>query len=122
VRLAALLLAVIAIVNYGYDPLAQAYENPARAAKSLYYIFRGFEGAILFVLVGLLARSRLVWLVCLWGAFEEGQSGVCQLAIGVLNRRVYEPFQGICGNGWYMGGIVIAAWLALLIHDNNKGK
>lgn len=121
-RLAALLLAVIALCHYAYEPLAQQYDNPARAAAAIFYILRGMEGAILYLLVGLLAGHRLVWLLCIWGSFEEGESAVCQLAIGVVNRRPYEPFQGICGNGYYMFGIVIAGWLALLIHDYNKGK
>lgn len=121
-RLAALLLAVVAAVHYGYEPLAQYYADPARAAKGLFYILRGVEGFVLFLLIGLLAGSRMVWLVALWGAAEEGQSAVCQLAIGVVNRRPYEPFQGICGNGWYMAGIVIAAWLALMIHENRNNR
>lgn len=120
-RLAALLLAIVAACHYGYDILAQAYADPGRAARAWFYILRGMEGAVLYVLVGLLAGHRLVWLVCLWGAFEEGESAVCRLAAGVVNRPAYEPFEGICGNGWYMAGVVMAAWLAVLIHEN-KGK
>jgi hypothetical protein len=118
VRLAALLLILIAATHDGYEPLAQFYEDPDRAARALFYIFRGMEGAILFMLVGLLARQRLVWLVCAWGFYEEGSTAVCRLSAGVVKPVEHHQFEGICGNGWYMAGVLVAAGLALMIHDN----
>jgi hypothetical protein len=118
VRLAALLLALIAGTHYGYEPLAQFYENPDRAARAWFYILRGMEGSVLFVLVGLLARQRLVWLVCAWGFYEEGTTAVCRLSAGVVKPVEHYPFEGICGSGWYTAGVLVAAGLALMIHDN----
>lgn len=119
-RLAALLLALVTLTHYGYSPLAEGHEDAARAARAWFYVLRGLEGVILFGLVGILARRPLVWLVCLWGALEEGETAVCRLAIGIGNAPGYAPFQGLCGPGWYIFGALVAAAIALNLHDNKR--
>jgi hypothetical protein len=112
VRLPVILLVLIAGTHYFYEILASAYQDQGAAARAIFYALRGIEGAALFVVIGLLARRPLVWLVCLWGAFEESQTAVCRLARGIDNVPGYEAFQGLCGNGWYTLGLMAMAGLA----------
>lgn len=116
-RLAALLLALIAATHYGYPILASHYANPEEASRVWFYVLRGLEGTALFVLVGLLARRSLVWLVCIWGAVEEGQTAACQLAIGIETAPTHALFEGICGHGYYAVGLAAIAILAVKILD-----
>jgi len=122
VRLAAILLVLVASVHYGYEPLALYYEDQAGAARAIFYALRGIEGAALFLVVGLLARKPLVFAVCMWGAFEESQTAVCRLARGIGEVPKYEAFEGLCGNPMYTIGLMIAAGLAIHLLDNNRKK
>lgn len=129
--LAAVVLFLWFFTHYGYDHLAanaadqtltdvQNETRVAQAARDWFYVLRGFEGTFLFALVGILARRPLVWVVCLWGAFEEFQTAACGLAYP-LRMDSYKAFKGICGN-WYMVGVVVALWIALGILDREKKK
>jgi hypothetical protein len=119
-RLMLVVLVVVVATHYGYDPLASFYSDPSlsadentnrigQAARDWFYVLRGFEGTVLFALVGLLARRPLVWAVCLWGALEEAQTAVCGLAYP-LRMPAYEPFKGLCGTYWI--GLCVALWFA----------
>lgn len=119
-RLAAVLLLLVAMTHYLYAPLATLYPDADRAARALFYVARGIEGLALFGLVGVLARQPLVWAVCLWGAVEEGQTAVCRLAAGVGGRAGAELFSGLCGPVWYGLGLVAGLALALWLHRENK--
>lgn len=119
-RLAAFLLALIAAVHFGYPLLAASYADPEEAGRVIFYAARGVEGTALFLLVGLFARRRVVWAVCLWGAVEESQSAICQLAIGIEKAPAHEMFEGICGKGYYMMGLIAVAALATRILDREK--
>ena len=110
-RLAALLLLVITGTHYFYDLLAPAYANPGQAARIIFYVARGLEGAVLFGLVWLLARGALLGVVCLWGFLEEAQTSVCQMANGFVTID-YKPFTGLCGAQMYWIGVIAAGWLA----------
>lgn len=122
-RLAAILMLLVAGTHYGYDPIAAAfYKDQTAAARALFYAFRGIEGAALFLVVGLLARRPLVLAVCLWGVLEEGQTAVCRLARGIENVPVHEAFQGLCGSPMYGLGLMIAACLAIYWLDRGTKK
>lgn len=121
-RLAAILIAVIAITHYGYDPLASLYKDEQAAARALFYILRGFEGAALFGIIGLLARRPLVLTICVWGAFEEAQTGVCRLARGIESLQSVEIFEGLCGRPMYTIGLMIAAALSVHYLDRRQNE
>jgi len=116
-RLAAILLALIALVHYSYDILASGYADQAQAARNIFYILRGVGGAVLFGIVGILSRRTLVLAVCLFGVFEESQTAVCGLARGVDDVPGYSAFVGLCGEPMYAVGLVIAIGLAAHLLD-----
>ena len=76
-----LLVALVAVTHYGY-PDAQPW------ASWWFYVFRGIEGAAIFLLLA--QHSKGVALVaCLWGALEETQTAVCgYLAMGTEGSPV----------------------------------
>lgn len=118
-KLAALLLLMIAGTHYFYDIAAASHANPAQAARIIFYIARGCEGALLFALVWLLARGALVGLLCLWGFLEEAQTSICQMAHGIVTIA-YTPFTGLCGLQLYWLGIVAASLLAVQLAKGTK--
>lgn len=121
-RLAAILLLLVAMTHYAYPVVATLYPDADRAARALFYVARGFEGVALFGLIGILVRQPLVWAMCLWGAVEEGQTAVCRLAAGIGQPVKTEPFEGLCGNGLYQIGLVALLWLGVSILDRDEKK
>ena len=119
-KLAVLLLFIVAGVHYSYDILAAGYADQAQAARNIFYILRGVGGAALFCIVGVLSRRALVWMACALGAFEETQTAACGLAVGIDGLPGYEAFQGLCGAPWYTVGLMAIAGLA--VHLLDKGK
>lgn len=111
-KLAALLLLLVAGCHYLYDPISALYPNPERAAKNLFYCFRGIEGAALFGVIAVLAKNRLVMVICAWGMFEESQTAICSVTRGLGVKQNYAVFEGLCGPGLYSIGLVIAAVIA----------
>jgi hypothetical protein len=120
VRLAALLLFIVAGTHYFYEPLALLFEDRAFAARSIFYAARGIEGAALFLLLGLLARQPLVGLVCVWGAVEEAQTAVCRVAAGIGRPVEASPFTGLCGAEMYWFGALAAGCLAVVWLDTGR--
>jgi hypothetical protein len=108
--LAFLLFVLVIGTHYTYDLIAAYYTDPAYAAKALFYILRGFEGAILYLVVWSL--SLIVWArtnmrstgafcvpvsgACAWGALEEFQTAACRISIGVEVHPITYPFKGLC--------------------------
>ena len=121
-RLAAIILCMVAFTHYGYDPLASFYADHERAGRAIFYVLRGLEGVALFLVVGLLSRSSAVALACLWGAVEEGQTAVCRLAAGLEAAPAVPAFSGLCGQDAYWLGIGIAAVIAVMFLDKIRGK
>jgi len=122
VRLAAILLALIALVHYSYDLWAMGYANQAQAARNIFYILRGVGGAVLFCIVGLLSRRTVVLAVCLFGAFEESQTAVCGLARGIDSLPGYEAFVGLCGQPMYTIGLWALVCLALYLRGQKNER
>ena len=114
---AAGLLLLVAITHYAYDPLAILIfgDSGGRAARALAYVLRGHEGFWLFLAVGILARSRVLWPVCVFGMVEEGEAALCRLAHPLTEPPPYDIFSGLCGYKAYTAGIAAAAVLALII-------
>src|SRR5574341_1141423 len=108
-RLAAILLLLVAMTHYAYPVVATLYPDADRAARALFYVARGFEGVALFGLIGILVRQPLVWAMCLWGAVEEGQTAVCRLAAGIGQPVKTEPFEGL----WPIRAVASSRWFAV---------
>jgi hypothetical protein len=121
-RLAMLLLALVAGCHYLYDPLSLLYEKQAAAAPAIFYILRGIEGAALFAIIATLRKSPMVLAVCAWGMYEESQTAICRLSRGIANQPAYGIFEGICGRGWYSIGLIVALALATLCLDRENKK
>jgi hypothetical protein len=122
------LLLIIFGTHYTYDLAAPLYENQVQAARILFYIARGMEGAILFGLVWLFASGTRVvvdgasfGLACLWGVVEEAQTSICQMAHGIVTIE-YTPFVGLCGLPSYWWGVAAAGWLAVSILDKIRRR
>jgi hypothetical protein len=120
-RLAAILLALIAGTHYTSDLLSMGYENQAQASRIIFYVLRGLEGAALFLVCGILARNAAVSAVCMWGFIEEAQTAGCQMARGIMTTP-YKAFSGLCGAEFYWLGIGIAAVIAVMFLDKIRGK
>ena len=116
--LPALLLLAVAVTHYAYAPLSTIYPDPKAAAKALFYILRGLEGALLFAVVAALHPTRLVVLVCGWGAVEELQTSACRAALPIGKVEPASLFAGLCGPSAYILGAVIVAVLACLVNES----
>ena len=112
-RLAVALLFLIGLVHFGYDWIAQAYEQQDAAAKAWYYMLRGVEGVALFGVVASKYRHRAVTAICLVGMFEEGLTTACRASKPIGGVLGYEPFAGLCGREWYAIGLVLLGLVAL---------
>lgn len=118
---AAWLLLLVAAVHVGYEPLAAwAYPHGgAAAAKALFYILRGVEGAVLWLVVLAWAPERPPALVvaCVWGAVESAQAAACRLALPVGGAAPVAPaWGGVCdlAAGVPVAGVTALAVLAAL--------
>ena len=121
-RLAAIILCMVAFTHYGVDHVAALYPEPTRVTGAIFYCLRGIEGVALFLFVGLLSRSWWVVAACLWGALEEGQTAVCRLAVGIDVKPAVPLFSGLCGTDAYWLGIFVAAVIAIAILDKFRGQ
>lgn len=83
--------------------------------KAVFYILRGYEGFFLFLVIGVLARSREVWIACAYGMLEEGETAACRLALPLDKTPVVEALQGLCGQGWYQWGPAVVALICVVL-------
>ncbi len=111
------LLALVAAVHLGYEPLAAGWPDPVAAARAIFYVGRGFEGAVLYAVVwAMSSRGLAVTVACAWGFVESAQTAVCRLAVGIGNRPVPSPYGGMCdvAAGWPVYGMTAALVLVAL--------
>lgn len=112
-NLFALLLLLVAVVHYGYDPICTIVPSLATSAKGVFYVLRGVEGVVLFAVIWFLRPA--LWAVCLWGCLEEGETAVCRIAAGFPGVPPATAWSGLCGDltgmPLYMLGIVYVAIL-----------
>lgn len=100
--------------HYSPDLLASLWENPERARRALFYIFRGVEGAVLFALLMSQWRPRAAEIaVLMWGYAEETQTAVCRISQGVGNSPSAPMYSGLCGTEAYWVGVLVAAAFAI---------
>ena len=97
-----LLLVMIVGTHYTYDIIAMYYTDPHAAARAVFYVLRGIEGSILFLIVWALTPFRPLYLrlpisiLCAWGALEEAQTAVCRLSVGIENNINTGQYHGLC--------------------------
>lgn len=122
-QLAALLLLVVFVTHYGYDHLAAFYANKAHAAAAWFYVLRGVQEVILYLLIAFLTPRRsgpafvVVVAACIWGALEGAQAAVCQSVAGMgAYTSAPGPYAGLCDavTGWpmYLAGLMVACLIA----------
>lgn len=134
--LASLLLVLVAFTHYAPDLLASFYSDPQRAARALFYVARGIEGTVLWcVLWWVLTPYRIrstagswgVAVACYWGAFEEAQTAICRLAVGIERAPSPTLYAGMCDvltdQPVYMLtlSVVCVSLMMLLRQHHNKG-
>ena len=116
-----LLLIVVALTHYGYQPIASLW--PGDVAGAVFYILRGLEGAVLFGL--LILRPVKSWqlaIVAAWGFVEEAQTAVCRIGMGVMYTPNVEPYQGLCGWPAYSIGVIAMAAMATALVTIKRGS
>lgn len=128
--LPSLLLVLVVVTHYGYDLLASFYPDPGAASRAWFYVLRGIEGGLLYLVVWSLAPLRPaavrigVAVACAWGALEELQTAACRLAVGI--DRTAEPglFRGLCDvvTGWPVYMLTITAALLVSVLRFRRGK
>ncbi len=118
-RLAALLLLLVAATHYAYDPIALALGDVRPAA--MFYVLRGVEGFVLFVLLALRVRLDLpALLACAWGAAEELQTSSCRVSMGLASAPRVLPFEGLCGWPAYSIGVAAMACIAVYVAKGGR--
>lgn len=100
--LATLLLFLVIGTHYTYDLIAAYYPDPHSAARAIFYVLRGVEGSILYLIVWALVPLRPMHVrlscstVCAWGALEEAQTAICRASVGITNNPSTGQYHGLC--------------------------
>jgi hypothetical protein len=126
--LASLLLVMVVVTHYAYEPLAGFYASQRHAAQAIFYALRGVEGALLYCIVWSLTpfrplQARLaVSVVCAWGALEEAQTAVCMAAKGFGGKASTPAYAGLCDavTGWPIYMITLLVVLMLFAFQYTK--
>lgn len=118
-RLAIAILLLVVMTHYTYSPLAAMYPDQQAAARAIFYVLRGIEGAGLFFIIILLRPALLVVLAAGWGAVEELETAVCRLAQPISKIEPVPLFDGLCGAPMYTLGAIAVAFIACAV--NHKG-
>lgn len=120
-----MLLALVAVVHYGYPLIADFYPNTPQAAKAWASVLRGVEAASLYLVVWGLTPSKpvaarlAVGTACAWGTLESAQIVACRLAYP-MSRPPPDvgQFAGLCdkvtGLPVYMLTITVVLLVAVL--------
>ena len=126
----ALLVALVGLVHYGYEPMAELYQDQRAAARAIFYVFRGVEGTALWLIVWRLANKGTrayrvgLGLVCGWGALENAQTAVCRLALGVGEAVSPSAYRGLCdvATGLPVYGVMCLVALAVAAFVGESGN
>lgn len=125
-RLAVAIYALIAMTHYGVDFIGGFYPDPGLATRVWFYIFRGVEGSVLFLLPILAKRlivpSFALATVLTWGAVEEAMTAACMLSKPIQEMPSLLPFSGLCGDDWYLAGCFTALVIGAIILDHGRKK
>jgi hypothetical protein len=116
-----ILLLVLAVTFYGYDPAAQLFgATPQRWG----YVLHGFGGMVLALLVALACTDWVSRCIALWIAFEEFLIGACG-AMGLYSELPWvQPYTGLCGPAvgidTYLAGVFAVAVFSLILAKLHK--
>lgn len=97
-----LLLVLVAVTHYAYQPLADLYDKPDAAARAIFYVLRGIEACALYAAVWWFAPKRNAGyrvglaIACAWGMLEGAQTSVCRLAAGIGQSVAPPAYHGLC--------------------------
>lgn len=100
--LASILLVIVVVTHYGYEPMAGFYADPGHAARAIFYVLRGLEASLLYLIVWALTPWKPIYVrlavsaVCAWGALESVQTSLCRISLGIDNTVGTKPYQGLC--------------------------
>lgn len=127
-RLAAALLAAVAVVHYGLGPVSSLWPDPDAAHRALFYIGQGLKGCLLWACVAALVPRRMVsapvFAVCGWGFFEDAQVAICRAAVGIDSIPSPGPWRGVCddltGLPLYLVGLSIGLVVAAILEHGSK--
>lgn len=121
---------LVITTHLGYDVLASFYKDYARASAGWFYVLRGVEGTVLYLIVWSLTpwnpkHVRLaVSAACAWGALEEFQTAACRLSLGFTKVPEPGPFHGLCDlvTGWPIYMLTLLAVLLIFALQNRKNS
>lgn len=135
-KLAALLLLLVAAVHYGLEPLSHVFSDAPAAHRAMFYIGQGVKGFALWCAVAWLAYSTArskgmnaftaapLFAVCAWGAIEDFEVAACRLARGIESIPMPGPWQGVCdeltGLPLYMLGLFAGLLTACIVDYGSK--
>ena len=120
-RLATAMLCLVVMTHYTYTPLAAIYPDAQAAARAIFYVLRGIEGACLFFIIILLRPVPLVIMAAGWGVVEELETAVCRLAQPIAKIEPPPLFEGLCGSPMYAIGAIALALIACAV-NHTKGS
>lgn len=115
------LLLVLVSLHYAYEPLVALVGWTTRA---WFYVFQGFTGAVLFLLVALVVRRGIPLGIALWGAVEQGLVTGCRLVQFPGPPPPVGEGEGICaahGLNTYMIGLFVVAAFAFILARRQRG-
>lgn len=128
--LASLLLVLVVVTHYAYEPMAGFYAEPRHAAQAIFYTLRGIEGTILYGIVWALTPYRplhirlAVSTVCAWGMLEEAQTAICMANIGFIKGVKTQAYEGLCdmvtGVPIYMGTLLLVLLIFALKYTKTE--
>lgn len=125
--LPSLLLVVVVVTHFGYDPIAGFYD-PSRqlaAAKAWHGVLRAIESCVLYGVVWYIfpwapvVARYAISIVCAWGILESGQIAACRLQFP-MDRPPPDTgmYSGLCdllsGLPLYMITLLVALSIATI--------
>lgn len=110
-----IVLLVLVSMHYAYEPLAEMVGWTSRA---WFYVFQGLTGAVLFGVVGVLARGWVPLGLCVVGCLEQCLVAGCRLAQFPFPPPAVGPTEGICkaqGINTDLLGLAALLWFAIIL-------
>lgn len=127
-RLTFIMFIAILTTHYGYPLVASFYQDETAASKAWFYVLRGIEGSLLFLVVMALAHRRLsIIVLCAWGFVEEAQTAVCRLVLPMGSAPKPKPFTGLCDSTMHLPvymtslAVIFVVVLALAAREKTNG-
>lgn len=107
------LLLFVVVIHFGPQAM--------QGVKAWEYVAYGFEAAVLWGVVLLLARDTWVRLISAWALFESLERPICRLAFPMDSAPKLEPGQTLCdaalGFSANLISILVALTIAMLMQE-----